>query len=124
MSLRKYRARRASRRGQLAIDNDDEQLSTGDADGDEPKHADDTSNSAVAEDVPSEPATKEQEVWDTVREEHYQGMSAQATPRTQSLHVFVVVEQLPLSLHRAYALIRELDAQVHGTQPLVRVSAG
>ncbi|KAI0085400.1 hypothetical protein BDY19DRAFT_1059590 [Irpex rosettiformis] len=45
---------------------------------------------------PLDGEVREREIWDSFREEHYE-----------------VVEQLPLSLHRAYALIRELDQQVH-----------
>ncbi|EMD38702.1 hypothetical protein CERSUDRAFT_123242 [Gelatoporia subvermispora B] len=39
--------------------------------------------------------TKEQVIWDAFREEHYE-----------------LLEQLPLSLHRSFALMRELDQQV------------
>ncbi|KAI0688745.1 hypothetical protein BC835DRAFT_1418924 [Cytidiella melzeri] len=52
---------------------------------------------AASESPPdAEQAAKEQEIWDSLREENYEA-----------------VEQLPLSLHRAYALIHELDQQVH-----------
>ncbi|THG99050.1 hypothetical protein EW026_g3246 [Hermanssonia centrifuga] len=50
-------------------------------------------------DVVTQPSAKEQEVWDTFREENYEAL-----------------EQLPLSLHRSYALIQELDEQV--TKPV------
>ncbi|EED78479.1 predicted protein [Postia placenta Mad-698-R] len=39
---------------------------------------------------------KEQEIWDVIREEQY-----------------AVLEQLPLSLHRSFTLMQELDQQVH-----------
>ncbi|CAL1703916.1 unnamed protein product [Somion occarium] len=48
------------------------------------------------EDCDSGNTEKEQEIWDTFREEYFE-----------------VLEQLPLSLHRSYALILELDQQVH-----------
>ncbi|RDX45425.1 hypothetical protein OH76DRAFT_1408004 [Lentinus brumalis] len=40
---------------------------------------------------------KDQEIWDAFKEEHYE-----------------VLEQLPLSLHRAFTLIQELDEQAQG----------
>ncbi|KAF5332959.1 hypothetical protein D9758_016437 [Tetrapyrgos nigripes] len=46
---------------------------------------------------PEARAQKEREIWDTIREEHYEA-----------------VEQLPLHLHRQYALMRELEEQVLG----------
>ncbi|KAI9056665.1 hypothetical protein FKP32DRAFT_1598936 [Trametes sanguinea] len=46
------------------------------------------------EEVDAERAAKEREVWDAFREEHYE-----------------LLEQLPLSLHRAFTLIHELDQQ-------------
>ncbi|KZT03574.1 uncharacterized protein LAESUDRAFT_761908 [Laetiporus sulphureus 93-53] len=48
---------------------------------------------------PQERSAKEQEIWDAFKEEHYE-----------------VLEQLPLSLHRSFALILELDQQVHNHQ--------
>ena len=44
MSLRKYRARRTSRRGQLLAESDGEQQSVGDADVHDPERLDDDSN--------------------------------------------------------------------------------
>ncbi|KAF7796535.1 hypothetical protein EIP86_007715 [Pleurotus ostreatoroseus] len=49
----------------------------------------------IEEEVSTERAAKELAVWETFREEHYE-----------------VLEQLPLSLHRAYTLLHELDEQV------------
>ncbi|KAI1790723.1 hypothetical protein LXA43DRAFT_890391 [Ganoderma leucocontextum] len=47
-----------------------------------------------AEDFDTEAFPKEREIWDAFREEHYE-----------------LLEQLPLSLHRAFTLIQELDQQ-------------
>ncbi|KAI0781254.1 hypothetical protein BD413DRAFT_608411 [Trametes elegans] len=47
-----------------------------------------------AEGADAETSAKEREVWDAFREEHYE-----------------LLEQLPLSLHRAFTLIHELDQQ-------------
>ncbi|KAH9901655.1 hypothetical protein C8Q73DRAFT_678537 [Cubamyces lactineus] len=46
------------------------------------------------EEADAEASAKEREVWDAFREEHYE-----------------LLEQLPLSLHRAFTLIHELDQQ-------------
>ncbi|KAJ8461940.1 hypothetical protein ONZ51_g11228 [Trametes cubensis] len=46
------------------------------------------------EEADAEASAKEREVWDAFREEHYE-----------------LLEQLPLSLHRAFTLIQELDQQ-------------
>ncbi|KAI0075453.1 hypothetical protein K474DRAFT_1699040 [Panus rudis PR-1116 ss-1] len=45
---------------------------------------------------------KDQELWDAFREEYYE-----------------VLEQLPLSLHRSFSLMRELDQQVQGKSSLL-----
>ncbi|PSS30909.1 hypothetical protein PHLCEN_2v2534 [Hermanssonia centrifuga] len=66
-------------------------------------------------DVVTQPSAKEQEVWDTFREENYEGdWSRNISARVSSLNssTFLALEQLPLSLHRSYALIQELDEQV------------
>ncbi|KZT66825.1 hypothetical protein DAEQUDRAFT_694991 [Daedalea quercina L-15889] len=66
-----------------------------DAEGQPIEDAQDDSEGSVAGDVPDERAKKEREVWDAFREEQYE-----------------VLEQLPLSLHRSFALMLELDQQV------------
>ncbi|KAH9946392.1 uncharacterized protein BXZ73DRAFT_73164 [Epithele typhae] len=65
-----------------------------------------TAKSVANTEAPPEPdeeaLAREREIWDAFREEHYE-----------------VLEQLPLSLHRAFTLIKELDqqAQGHGGTP-------
>jgi hypothetical protein len=58
---------------------------------------------------------REQEVWDAFREEHYEGMWC-TSRSTRDLEVVAVIEQLPLTLHRQFSLLRELDEQVHGAE--------
>lgn len=66
----------------------------------------------------AEASAKEREVWDAFREEHYEcafhhGHGSLA--RCESLmSTLLVLEQLPLSLHRAFTLIHELDQQAQG----------
>lgn len=74
MSLRKYRARRQSRRGQPAAGEDDEQppVELGEVRGHE--HAYDSGSDSDPDGASPEQATKDQEIWDAFREEHYQGM--------------------------------------------------
>ncbi|KAI0710403.1 hypothetical protein C8T65DRAFT_739679 [Cerioporus squamosus] len=52
---------------------------------------------APSGELDTETSAKEQEIWDAFKEEHYE-----------------VLEQLPLSLHRAFTLIQELDEQAQG----------
>ncbi|KAI0340714.1 hypothetical protein BDW22DRAFT_1360162 [Trametopsis cervina] len=91
MSLRKYRGRRITRHSQAFSDNDEILQATDEIQENEPMQEDDPD----AADADSDIAAKQQEIWDAFRDEHYEA-----------------VEQLPLSLHRAYALIKELDQQV------------
>ncbi|TFY68066.1 hypothetical protein EVJ58_g1223 [Rhodofomes roseus] len=60
---------------------------------------DDAGSVAEKGDAPDERAKKEREVWDAFREEQYE-----------------VLEQLPLSLHRSFALMLELDQQVQDNE--------
>ena len=60
---------------------------------------------------------KELEIWETFREEHYEGTYCACYTSCTILIfniVYLVLEQLPLSLHREFALISELDQQVSG----------
>ena len=114
MSLRKTRSRRTSQRGQPSVNNN-AHPGAGHADPDFLRRADDE---GIASCIPLEQSRKEQDVWDALREEHYQGAwdwVLQYLRKKISPQCFAVIEQLPHSLHRAYALIGELDAQACGT---------
>ncbi len=68
----------------------------------------------------AEKAAREQEIWESFREEHYEGVFSVCYSVTRLAYsIKIVVEQLPLSLQRAYALIRELDQQVHSSSTSV-----
>ena len=56
---------------------------------------------------------KEQEIWDSIREAHYEGQSRQLHSRLYRLsHVgAIAIEQLPLTLQRQLSLMRQLDEQ-------------
>ncbi|KAH9857773.1 hypothetical protein C2E23DRAFT_881342 [Lenzites betulinus] len=60
----------------------------------EPTPAEEEEGSQPEVEGDAEASAKEREVWDAFREEHYE-----------------LLEQLPLSLHRAFTLIQELDQQ-------------
>lgn len=63
----------------------------------------------------SELTRKETEIWDAFREEHYEGiLHFKLVPTDNVLTFIVAIEQLPLSLHRQYILLRELDEQAQG----------
>ena len=68
----------------------------------------------------------EAEIWDSFREEFHEG--ACPTPFSlldkgrDRLNRSTAVEQLPLYLHRSYALLRELDQQVTGKADSLRAS--
>lgn len=56
---------------------------------------------------------KEQQVWDAFREEYYEGIvSCVVHSRIFAFNTVKALEQLPLSLHRSFSLILELDQQV------------
>ena len=59
----------------------------------------------------------EAELWDSFREEFHEGMRRFCSIILR-LSEPTAVEQLPLYLHRTYALLRELDEQVTG-KPLI-----
>lgn len=54
---------------------------------------------------------KEMEIWDVFREEHYEGMRKQRSEFEISDNICLAIEQLPLTLHRQYTLLQELDQQ-------------
>jgi len=54
---------------------------------------------------------KEQEIWDAVREAHYEGSSSKLDKQAKFLTSFIAIEQLPLTLQRQLALMRQLDEQ-------------
>lgn len=62
----------------------------------------------------SEPTMKQVEVWDSFREENYEGISISPSHPRRSQRI-QALEQLPLSLHRSFRLILELDQQTQGT---------
>lgn len=120
MSTRKHKRRRLDSDAQHLFDDEVSPLKpTADAEelaelelarlAQEPQHE-------VEEDA--EASAKEREVWDAFREEHYEcafhhrhGSLARCESLTTTL---LVLEQLPLSLHRAFTLIHELDQQAQG----------
>lgn len=53
-------------------------------------------NEHLVSDTPSADLDRERDVWDSFREEHFEA-----------------VDQMPLTLHRHFALMQELDQQVH-----------
>jgi hypothetical protein len=59
---------------------------------------------------------KEHQMWQSVREEHFSGMPIFLLPFLSLCPIFPsqVIEQLPLTLQRQYALIHELDHQAQG----------
>lgn len=64
----------------------------------------------------SEERRKELEIWDAFKEEHHESTPIKIILIEQSTELDVaVLEQLPLSLHRQYTLIRELDDQSNST---------
>lgn len=65
----------------------------------------------------TEERKKELDVWDAFKEEHHEGLFP---PPPRCVHAptsTVVLEQLPLSLHRQFKLMRELDSQSESTRP-------
>jgi hypothetical protein len=66
---------------------------------------------------------KELEIWDAFREEHFEGGLSDfyRGQRRKADVLLLVIEQLPLSLHRQYTLLRELDEQAQGESPSLRV---
>lgn len=69
-------------------------------------------------------AKKEQEIWEAVKEEHFEG-ALHCPPALLTVELITpVVEQMPLTLHRQYALMHELDEQTVGymndLQPTLR----
>lgn len=68
------------------------------------------------EELESHRLEKEREVWDAVREEHFEGSSLRLMLALVLIFTsLLVVDQVPLTLHRQYTLMRELDQQTHGT---------
>lgn len=61
-----------------------------------------------------EELNRRQEIWEVFQEEHHEGPFASCTPLSTT-HRSPVLDQLPLSLHRSYSLISELDDQVNST---------
>jgi len=63
---------------------------------------------------------KERDVWDAFREEHFEGHNKMIHNNLYTTHKllfhfdFLVVEQLPLTLHRQFSLMRQLDEQAQG----------
>ncbi len=76
---------------------------------------------AQTEDLDTDPFPKEREIWDAFREEHYERAYQSIPYHPPSSATFPpVLEQLPLSLHRAFTLIQELDEQAQGRSSLIR----
>jgi hypothetical protein len=82
----------------------------------------------TGEEHDSEERRKEFEIWDAFKEEHHESTLIKIILKEQCTELDVIVlEQLPLSLHRQYTLIRELDDQSNGTRnkvPLVYDQTG
>jgi hypothetical protein len=59
------------------------------------------------------------EIWDTFREEHFEGrLSRSSNAYSTCLNTsLLVLEQLPLSIHRQLILLRELDQQLRRSLP-------
>ena len=126
MSLRKYNNRKRRRSppsppeekndtGEQEIPDEAEEVHP---DEEVPQSAMDVDGEAeVDEALAAERAAKELAVWDSFREEHYE--SEQDGARSARNKTYgpraTVLEQLPLSLHRAYTLVHELDEQVDST---------
>ncbi|KAI0807065.1 hypothetical protein C8Q74DRAFT_1225620 [Fomes fomentarius] len=96
MSTRRHKRRRVERETELVFEEADtspapdlqlQELGEAATDLPHPSEAPD-------KDIDVEASTKEQEIWDAFREEQYE-----------------ILEQLPLSLHRVFTLIHELDQQ-------------
>lgn len=67
------------------------------------------------EQEPEDPRTAE---WNAFAQDHYERRSIVSVFRGSQLTLYAVVEQLPLSLHRSFSLLRELDDLAQGTSPL------
>ncbi|KAH7927703.1 hypothetical protein BV22DRAFT_1031467 [Leucogyrophana mollusca] len=95
-----YKTRKRRRSQAFANDlNEVEQDDNGLAGSGVEEHADTSSvgNNVLLTEAPSEEREMAHESWDAFKEEHHE-----------------VLEQLPLSLHRQYTLMRELDEQTQG----------
>jgi hypothetical protein len=55
---------------------------------------------------------RERDIWEAFREEHYEGI-AHHTECVSTNLLALAIEQLPLSIHRQFTLLRELDQQFH-----------
>ncbi|KAF5391860.1 hypothetical protein D9757_001658 [Collybiopsis confluens] len=64
-------------------------------------------------DADAQTMDKEKQVWESVREEHFEG-SQSASIIFSLVFTGIVIDQVPLTLHRQYALMEELDQQTHG----------
>ncbi|KAI0637286.1 hypothetical protein C8Q77DRAFT_1155131 [Trametes polyzona] len=97
MSTRKHKRRRLDTDDQLLFDDTEasirKQMPESTANKPEPSQVEQEQPPPGVE-GDAEASAKEREVWDAFREEHYE-----------------LLEQLPLSLHRAFTLIHELDQQ-------------
>jgi hypothetical protein len=72
-------------------------------------------NSEENGEVTSEELKKELEIWDAFREEHFEGTVCNRSVQVCYIDVLLsAIEQLPLSLHRQYTLLCELDEQAQG----------
>lgn len=64
---------------------------------------------------------REVDGWDAFKEEHHEGLfptrPRRVTHDTLTCPLILVLEQLPLSLHRQFKLMRELDSQSEGMRP-------
>ncbi|KAI8998923.1 hypothetical protein BD414DRAFT_476450 [Trametes punicea] len=99
MSSRKHKRRRVDADA-LSAHDQQEETSYREAEqvADHESERAETAREPSLDEADAEAAAKEREVWDAFREEHYE-----------------LLEQLPLSLHRAFKLIHELDQQAQDT---------
>lgn len=65
---------------------------------------------------------KEREIWDSFREEHYEGIGAHVYPLAVTKGR-KAIEQLPLTLHRQLSLMRQLDEQASGMFAVARTAS-
>lgn len=70
-------------------------------------------NGAQHEESVNKEVSKEAELWEAFKEEYHEGICLAASPETDccSKQESVALEQLPLQLHRYFALMKELDEE-------------
>lgn len=119
LSMSYRRRKRSIRRSRPSLEQDEELLVTEDND-EGANGLSKEQDESIESPEDAEKAAREQEIWESFREEHYEGVFSVCYSVTRlAYRIKTVVEQLPLSLQRAYALIRELDQQVHSSSTCI-----